>query len=185
MFDRLNQVGTSIRSGLRDVVDDIGIPAQVAGAGPVYNVFFTDQPIVNHRQIMGSRMDLSRDLLLRLARERVLISSSKGWLSTAHDEDDVGRAVDAYRKCLTDMVDAGLLPTGGGDIGDRFKICPRSAERVTMPTQIDPITLSVVQGALQATQRAMTTTMEKTGRSSVYAIARGLFQCPVSTGTQG
>ena len=41
-----------------------------------------------------------------------------------------------------------------------------------MPAEIDPITLSVVQGALQATQRAMTTTMEKTGRSSVYAIAR-------------
>lgn len=41
-----------------------------------------------------------------------------------------------------------------------------------MPTGIDSITLSVVQGALQATQRAMTTTMEKTGRSSVYAIAR-------------
>ena len=109
MFDRLNQVGTSIRSGLRDVVDDVGIPAQVVGIGPVYIVFFTDQPIVNHRQIMSSRMDLSRDLLLRLARERVLISSSKGWLSTVHDEADVARAVDAYRKCLTDMVDAGLL----------------------------------------------------------------------------
>lgn len=40
------------------------------------------------------------------------------------------------------------------------------------PADLDPITLSVVQGALQATQRAMTTTMEKTGRSSVYAIAR-------------
>ena len=35
------------------------------------------------------------------------------------------------------------------------------------PADLDPITLSVVQGALQATQRAMTTTMEKTGRSSV------------------
>ena len=113
MFDRLNQVGTSIRSGLRDVVDDVGIPAQVVGTGPVYNVFFTDQPIVNHRQIMSSRMDLSRDLLLRLARERVLISSSKGWLSTVHDEADVARAVDAYSKCLTDMLEAGLLPTGG------------------------------------------------------------------------
>ena len=109
MFDRLNQVGASIRSGLRDVVDDIGVPAQVVGTGPVYNVFFTDQPIVNHRQITGSRMDLSRDLLLRLARERVLISSSKGWLSTAHDEDDVGRAVEAYGKCLTGMLDAGLI----------------------------------------------------------------------------
>ncbi|NKB37633.1 MAG: hydantoinase B/oxoprolinase family protein [Gammaproteobacteria bacterium] len=38
--------------------------------------------------------------------------------------------------------------------------------------KIDPITLSVIEGALQAAQRAMTTTMEKTGRSSVYAIAR-------------
>ena len=37
---------------------------------------------------------------------------------------------------------------------------------------VDPITLSVVQGVLSATQRAMTLTMEKTGRSSVYAIAR-------------
>ena len=109
MFDRLNQVGESIRSGIRDVVDDIGIPAQVVGTGPVYNVFFTDQPIVNHRQIMSSRMDLSRDLLLRLARERVLISSSKGWLSTAHDEADIQQATDAYHKCLSDMVEAGLF----------------------------------------------------------------------------
>ena len=45
------------------------------------------------------------------------------------------------------------------------------------PAQIDPITLSVVQGALSATQRAMTTTMEMTGRSSVYAIARDYSNC--------
>lgn len=114
MFERLNRVGESIRSGLRDVIGDIGIAAQVAGIGPVYNVFFTDQAIVNHRQIMGSRLDLSRDLLLRLARERVLISSSKGWLSTVHDEADVARAVDAYRRCLSDMVEAGLLQPGNG-----------------------------------------------------------------------
>ena len=39
-------------------------------------------------------------------------------------------------------------------------------------TTVDPITLAVVQGALQATQRAMSAAMEHTGRSSVYAIAR-------------
>lgn len=39
-------------------------------------------------------------------------------------------------------------------------------------TSPDPVTLAVVQGALRATQRAMTSTMERTGRSSVYAIAR-------------
>ncbi|MBS1878931.1 MAG: hydantoinase B/oxoprolinase family protein [Actinobacteria bacterium] len=37
---------------------------------------------------------------------------------------------------------------------------------------VDPITVAVVEGVLSATQRAMTHTMEKTGRSTVYAIAR-------------
>lgn len=116
MYDRLNRVGESIRSGISDVVDELGISAQVVGIGPVYNVFFTDHAIVNHRQIMASRMDLSRDLLLRLVRERVLISSSKGWLSTAHDEADVERALDAYRRCLSDMLDAGLFRSQGSEI---------------------------------------------------------------------
>lgn len=113
VFDRLNQAGRSIRSGIKGVADTLGIAAQVVGIGPVYNLFFTDQTIVNHRQIMGSRLDLGRDLLLRLVRERVLISSSKGWLSTAHDEADIERAVDAYRDCLSDMINADFLqPTG-------------------------------------------------------------------------
>ncbi len=43
--------------------------------------------------------------------------------------------------------------------------------------RVDPITLAVVQGALSATQRAMTKTMEMTGRSSVYAIARDYSNC--------
>ena len=44
-------------------------------------------------------------------------------------------------------------------------------------TEVDPITLAVVQGVLSATQRAMTSTMEMTGRSSVYAIARDYSNC--------
>ena len=36
----------------------------------------------------------------------------------------------------------------------------------------DPITLAVIQGALESTQREMTLTIEKTSRSSVFNIAR-------------
>ena len=38
--------------------------------------------------------------------------------------------------------------------------------------KIDPITLAVVQGMLESTQREMTLTIEKTSRSSVFNIAR-------------
>ena len=41
-----------------------------------------------------------------------------------------------------------------------------------MAADIDPITLAVVQGVLESTQREMTLTVEKTSRSSVFNIAR-------------
>ncbi|MGI9490381.1 MAG: caprolactamase subunit beta [Geminicoccaceae bacterium] len=40
-----------------------------------------------------------------------------------------------------------------------------------MPSTVDPITLAVVRGALETTQREMTLTLEKTARSSVFNLA--------------
>ena len=39
------------------------------------------------------------------------------------------------------------------------------------PRKVDPITLAVVRGALETTQREMTLTLEKTARSSVFNVA--------------
>ena len=39
-------------------------------------------------------------------------------------------------------------------------------------TKVDPITLSVVRGVLETTQREMTLSLEKTARSSVLNLAR-------------
>lgn len=41
-----------------------------------------------------------------------------------------------------------------------------------MAATVDPVTLAVVQGALESTQREMTSTIEKTSRSSVFNVAR-------------
>ncbi|MDP1577830.1 MAG: hydantoinase B/oxoprolinase family protein, partial [Cypionkella sp.] len=38
-------------------------------------------------------------------------------------------------------------------------------------TKVDPITLSVVRGILETTQREMTLSLEKTARSSVFNLA--------------
>ena len=43
--------------------------------------------------------------------------------------------------------------------------------RAAKPSKIDPITLSVVRGVLETTQREMTLSLEKTARSSVFNLA--------------
>ncbi|MCP3715463.1 hydantoinase B/oxoprolinase family protein [Paraburkholderia sp. CNPSo 3281] len=40
-----------------------------------------------------------------------------------------------------------------------------------MARDVDPITLAVVRGVLETTQREMTMTLEKTARSSVFNVA--------------
>ena len=40
-----------------------------------------------------------------------------------------------------------------------------------MTQKVDPITLSVVRGALETTQREMTVALEQTARSSVFNLA--------------
>ncbi len=50
-YERLDAIGETIRGGLRDIVERRGIPAQVVGEGPLYNIIFTGHDVVDHRSI--------------------------------------------------------------------------------------------------------------------------------------
>ena len=63
------------------------------------------------------------------------------------------------------------------------KSASKSATKVKTKTKtkVDPITLSVIRGILETTQREMTLSLEKTARSSVFNLAHdystALFKC--------
>ena len=47
----------------------------------------------------------------------------------------------------------------------------KSTTKIGFKPKIDPITLSVIRGVLETTQREMTLSLEKTARSSVFNLA--------------
>src|SRR6201997_4855531 len=51
------------------------------------------------------------------------------------------------------------------------KPASQSASKTKAKTEVDPITLSVIRGILETTQREMTLSLEKTARSSVFNLA--------------
>jgi N-methylhydantoinase B len=51
------------------------------------------------------------------------------------------------------------------------KSASKSATKVKTKIEVDPITLSVIRGILETTQREMTLSLEKTARSSVFNLA--------------
>ena len=53
----------------------------------------------------------------------------------------------------------------------RKKPISKSTDKPKGKAKVDPITLSVVRGVLETTQREMTLSLEKTARSSVFNLA--------------
>ena len=78
------------------------------------------------------------------------------------------------RVLATEYIMAGNIPTGGkskAKPADKAKVVSRAPPKASSKPKVDPITLSVIRGILETTQREMTLSLEKTARSSVFNLA--------------
>ena len=100
-YERLESIGETIRTGLRDIVERRGIPAQVVGEGPLYNVVLTGRDIVDHRSIESGDRQATAKLGHELMQRNVYINlAAKGYMSLAHTDDDLERTLEAFDESL-------------------------------------------------------------------------------------
>jgi len=101
-YERLFALGKSLRSGLRAIMKQTGVAAQVQGDGPLAAVVFTDREVVDYRTAYASNRELARAYLLGLFRRGIFLNpmSTKLYLSLAHTDADIARFLDAARATL-------------------------------------------------------------------------------------
>jgi glutamate-1-semialdehyde 2,1-aminomutase len=109
VYPRLFALGESLRSGLRAVLKEEGVTAQVQGDGPLAAVVFTDREVVDYRSAFTADKKRARAFLLGLFRRGIFLNpmSTKLYLSLAHTDADIGRFLEAARAALRDDLAAG------------------------------------------------------------------------------
>ena len=87
-YDLLNARGTRFRLLLKEVLEAAGSTVQVLGDGPLAQVAFSAQPIVDHRGWLAADRARGRALMLALVRAGVFLNpmGTKLYLSLAHDD---------------------------------------------------------------------------------------------------
>ena len=96
-YERLEAIGETIRGGLRDIVERRGIPAQVVGEGPLYNVIFTGHDVVDQRSIQRADRRLTAGLERELIQRDIYINlAAKGYMSLAHTDEDLEQTLRAF-----------------------------------------------------------------------------------------
>jgi glutamate-1-semialdehyde 2,1-aminomutase len=100
-YERLFRTGAALRDGLAALVKEAGVAAQVIGEAPLFDVVFTDRPVLDYRAMLTGDRALLRTFNDECLKRGVLKGSQKFYVSLAHTEADVERTLEAFRGALS------------------------------------------------------------------------------------
>jgi glutamate-1-semialdehyde 2,1-aminomutase len=102
-YQKLDQLGAALESGMEDAAKSAGVPVQFNRCGSMFCAYFTSQPVHNVADAMKSDRDRFAKYFHGLLADGVYIAPSQfeaGFLSTAHQEADIETTVKAAAKVM-------------------------------------------------------------------------------------
>ena len=103
LYPRLEKNCTKLVSAIRDLAADMKIPHQINSISSMFQIFFTDVPVVDYTSAKKSDMIKFKKLFEVLLKNGVFIAPSQFetvFLSYEHSKDDIGKTINAYEKAL-------------------------------------------------------------------------------------
>jgi len=99
-YTKLFATGTRLKDGLAAAARKHGMPAQVSGEPPVFDIIFTDRPVVDYRATMTAdrrRIALFNEECLRRG---VVKAVNKIYVSLAHTDADLDETLGIFDEAL-------------------------------------------------------------------------------------
>lgn len=102
VHERLESLGQRLENGIQAAIDETGADAHIARLGSVWTLYLTREPVTSYRDIADvakDKDDRRQDHFRKAMLERgVYIHPHymlRGYITAAHDEEDIARLVDA------------------------------------------------------------------------------------------
>lgn len=100
-YDRLRTVGNSLRDGLVEIGNRVGLPLQAPGEASVFQPLISEHEATDARSLAQGDAKATYAFGVELVREGVLTNpGSKMYVSTVHTEADVDRTLEAAERAL-------------------------------------------------------------------------------------
>ena len=105
VYPKLDALGDQLRTGLRQVIEELGVEATVQGEGPLAALTFSANEVVDYRSTVRADGKKKRAFLLGLFRRGIFLNpmSTKLYVSLAHTDDDLRQFLDAARQALEEL----------------------------------------------------------------------------------
>jgi len=103
LYDKVNSLAAKMVAGLKDALAEAKIPAQVNSYDSLATVFFTDKPVRNYQDAKTANAKRYARYFREMLDRGVFLAPSQfeaAFVSAAHSEADIDRALEAARQCL-------------------------------------------------------------------------------------
>jgi glutamate-1-semialdehyde 2,1-aminomutase len=100
-LNRLETLTVELKTKLEPLLADVGLPVHITQIGSLFNIHFTDAPVLDHSDVLAADTALLRELHLALLGNGILFTArGMGCLSTPMTSAEVDAFVDAARLSL-------------------------------------------------------------------------------------
>ena len=105
LYEHLDRMGEKLRDGLRKILTDIGIRAQVTGISSIFQLFFTAERIRNPDQVARANILLTRVFELGCQGQGVNLPKNHcAFLSSPMTEKEINKTLEVMRIVLIEMI---------------------------------------------------------------------------------
>jgi glutamate-1-semialdehyde 2,1-aminomutase len=99
-YERIHATGRELMTVLGRLLQEAGIPAQVTGEPPLFDVVFAPEPIRDYRGMLKGDADLMRRFNALLRERGILKGEQKYYVSLAHTDDDIRHTKEAWASAI-------------------------------------------------------------------------------------
>ncbi len=99
-YDSLFATGRELMRNLDGLLKDAGIPAQVIGEPPLFDVVFAAEPVRDYRGVIRGDAELMRRFNALLRERGILKGEQKYYVSLAHTADDIRHTTEAWKSAI-------------------------------------------------------------------------------------
>jgi glutamate-1-semialdehyde 2,1-aminomutase len=100
-YERIHATGKELMAALDRLLKEAGIPAQISGEPPLFDVVFSPEKVRDYRTALAGDAELLRRFNALLRERGILKGEQKYYISLAHMPEDIAFTIDAWADAIT------------------------------------------------------------------------------------
>src|SRR6266404_1939495 len=102
-YEQIHATGKELMAALGDLLKAAGIPAQISGEPPLFDVVFTAEKVRDYRTTLAGDAAMMGRFNALLRERGILKGESKYYISLAHTPDDIAFTINAWKEAIKEL----------------------------------------------------------------------------------